>query len=471
MLLKSSIRMLVILACVRGVGAEVDLAPRPYVDRLNGFSLRPPDKTLRRRDPSASLLVRWENRDKSNNAIVWTFSVSRFIENREDIAVDQYARALSTRLEESEGFTTENVRTSSRHGRNTIIIEGLTAKPLRQFQYQEWIVAEHNRMLLFEITGPASMRDELKRIMQACMETLVLSDPLAELASREASINRGVDLLKGVNDRRLMAAAITAGQWYTMRLKGRYVGWAVQVERYTRYEDVMGLEVRMGTVLDLPDGRRTQKQVLFVSSDGNIEYWKDRLILTTDDGSMVVEEDAFRQDDAILFRARQGNKQWEHNKVMPPHRPVQVIKEQIDRTMPNATASEKARAVESAQRTVRDFYLSRALSMILPRLMDLSSIDSYGFAVYNSQINDFELRTFKIVARRLIDVNGARIDAIHLSDSTSGGDSVPSDWWVNDGGQLLRLSTDDGFVLESAREHDILQRDQRAKGAVEELLR
>src|SRR5690554_2065764 len=125
MLLKSSIRMLVILACVRGVGAEVDLAPRPYVDRLNGFSLRPPDKTLRRRDPSASLLVRWENRDKSNNAIVWTFSVSRFIENREDIAVDQYARALSTRLEESEGFTTENVRTSSRHGRNTIIIEGL----------------------------------------------------------------------------------------------------------------------------------------------------------------------------------------------------------------------------------------------------------------------------------------------------------------------------------------------------------
>jgi hypothetical protein len=471
---RTSVLLMVSLAFAAANAQETQipaLAQRPYVDKLNGFSLRPPAQAVRIREKSASLLVRWEQRDAATGAIAWTFSVSRFEQANADLTLDQYAAALAQNLRQAEGFEVESTQLIERCGKKSIMIQGLTAKPLRQWRRQEWVLVNHDGVLLFEIVGPVTMRDRLGQLAESIMASAAFLDPEVELARQRESIDRGMALLKEIDEGRIRGSIESAPQWFTMRLKGKPIGWAVQMERVATRDKSSGLELRMGTILTLPDGSRSQKQVIFVSFDGRVEHWSDRLLLTANGNTTLISEKGFRQDEAILCSGRQGEQTWEQQKAMPPGMLERDVIQQVERNMPQASPDQKAAAIKSMLITVQDFYLSRATGMILPRLMDLSSLQAYSFAVYNTRINDFELRTFTLLGKSSIDLNGAKVSAVHLTDVSAGGESAPADWWLDEGGRMLRLSTDDGFVMESAPQEDVFNQDPRARQAIDDLMK
>lgn len=427
---------------------EVQLSPRRYTDKLNGFSLRPPLATEQRREPSPSRLVRWIHRDDKTRAIDWTLSVIRLVEKKAEIDLKEYARALAAKLRADDSFQVDSAEVIQVAGKGAIDVRGVTGGMVRMWQRQVWIFARPRRFIILMISGPQGAKGKLQKIHQTVLDTVKLTDPLVTLAAEKKNLLRGRRFLASLRGRKLSAAAQM--QWFVIRLKDQPVGWMLQTESLAKtkgpqgQKPVNGIEVKTWTMTKFPKDRlRLQRRVMFSSQDGQIERWHEVLQVGQGPSGTVIKEDGIRQAELIVCTITQGGRQKTHKKTVPrdPNRPRDEI------------------------------YLPRAIGMILPRLLDLSKPAAYAFASYSSQINDFELRTVTVIGPERISIGDRRVDAVRATDVVGANEELATEWWVDAKGLLLRMKSAGDLTVETSSRREIVKLIPAADKYIQEALR
>ncbi|HUT59629.1 MAG TPA: hypothetical protein VNA25_17420 [Phycisphaerae bacterium] len=444
--------LVVLLLSAHAAGqGEVQLSPRRYTDKLNGFSLRPPLATEQRREASPSRLVSWIYRDANTRAIAWTLSVIRLVEKKPQVDLKEYAKALAAKLRADERFQVDSAEVIQVAGKGAIDVRGVTGGVVRMWRRQVWIFALPGRFLILTISGPTSARRELEKIHETVLKTVELSDPLKTLAAETANLHRGRQFLARIAKQKMPVA--DQPQWFLISLKGKPVGWMIQTEKRDRQQlptgqpSGEGLLVRTWTMMKLPDAAlRLQWRTLFSTPDGRFERWQEALQIGEGGRARLLREDGVKQHDLIVCTFMEKG---QHDRV---------IKKTIPRD-PNQP------------RETRLPYLPRAIGMVLPRLLDMGKPAAYAFGTYSSEINDFELRTITVIGPQKISLGVRRVDAVHATDVVGANEELATEWWVDAKGLLLRMNTAGELKIESSSREEIVKQVPAAEKYIAEAMR
>ena len=68
-----------------------------------------------------------------------------------------------------------------------------------------------------------------------------------------------------------------------------------------------------------------------------------------------------------------------------------------------------------------------------------------------------------------ITLGGKEVQAVHATDVVGPSDDTLTDWWVDSKGLLLRMTTPDGFIMESAPREDVFAKYPQAGEKVPDL--
>lgn len=410
-----------------------------YCDDLNGFSLRPPDNCQRSREPSRSMLVSWNRRDAKTGAILLTMSVVRMVEKSKDIDLREYAKALGDKLRKDEGYKIDSTDIVSAAGCGAIDFRGAAGGLVSWWQRQTWVLTPNGKFIILITAGPQDVKGRLDAIHQDVLATLKITDPAANLAARQASLERAKRLLAALTEKSLTAAAVD-NQWFLVYQKDQPIGWVHQNEGVVLHDGTMELRVRtVGMVKPAKDSPAVIKHAeMFASPDGLLESWKERLAIGEGKELKTAEEEGLRQENVLLCVITSDGKKQDRPPLKIPH---PAVDQDANSQRPAA---------------ISEIYLPRATGMVLPRLVALGESASYGFATYSSDVNDFDLRTFTVVGPDAVSLGGQSIEAIHLTDKPSAS-TEPSDLWVDAKGRVLMVRSPDGLRVEKASNEDVLK--------------
>jgi hypothetical protein len=410
-------------------GAALD---KRYIDPLNGFSLRPPADTDRRREYSPTIIVTWSKRDEKTGAIAWSLTVQKATESNRHIELKAYAEALKRKL--SATYKIESVDLGVLAGKAAIHLRGLAGADARLYQRQAWVMARAGEFLVFAITGPQDAKDQLEKVFDAVMETLQLTDPRKAVEESKENVARGKEVLAGVKDKQLAAAVAAEPQWFLLQLKNEDVGFMVQKEVAAKCDGENGYEVRCWVVMQLAkDKPRVLRRMMFTTPDRTFEKWTEKLEIGAGRDGAVVLEEGLKQMEMIVCNITADGKSTPHKKQAP-----------------------------------QEFYLPKVMGVLLPRLLDLSKPTAYAFAAYNGMANNFDMRTFAVVGPETITLGGKKTEAIKASDQ-SAADAEAATVWLDAKGMLLRMTTPDGLLMEAAPKSLVLQRHAKAEELTREI--
>ena len=412
-----------------GAGEREDLElARRYTDTVHGFSLRPPLGAERKREFSASRLVTWLKRDDKTGAIVWTLSVQRAAETKEQIDIIPYSKALEEKLRKEDNYRIESRRLAPVGGARAIHFRGETGG-IRFWQRQVWILRTGGEFLIVSISGPINIKTRLDAICQKVLDTLKLTDPTEAREARRKNLLVGQDFLAALTDARYSAAISETPQWFLLRFNGRAVGFQCIEEAAVRREDANGYEIKTWVMIELPQKQtRLLKRRMFVTGDQHLERSARRLQIGSDKDAKVIDEDVLKQNELIITNILMADGKLRTRKKRVPEK----------------------------------IYLSQATGMLLPRLIDLSKPYSCAFAVYNTERNDFDMRTFTVIGPERIMWNNRKVSAIHAEDQLAVG-SEPAQLWLDTTGKLLRMQTEDGLIMVRSTASAVFRRFPRAR--------
>lgn len=398
-----------------------------YIDRANGFSLRPPAGANRRTGGSPMRIVIWWDRDPARGAIAWTLSVLRAVEQPAPTHLGEYTKALAARLEKQENFLIEADRIISAAGKSAIDLRG-TVKVAngRMWRRQVWIPQDGGKFIVLVITGSMGDRQRLDTLFGAVLETIDLSDTPSLLARRQDNLNRGKALLASLQPAKAQNVLYGEPRWFLFTYQGLEVGFMCVVESPQLRDGVEGFRIRTWTVLRLPSQPiRHAESEMFCSADFKTEQWTESLLLGAGPAAERLAEKVSRQDDAISGFLTRGANQRPCRKTIPAGMLQQ--------------------------------YLPKPLGMILPRLVDLDKPEAYAFALYTPAQDDFDVRTFTVGAREEITVGTKRLQALRATDRPAE-DAEEAVLWLDEKGGLLRMQTAEGCIMESAPLQEIAKR-------------
>jgi hypothetical protein len=214
-----------------------------------------------------------------------------------------------------------------------------------------------------------------------------------------------------------------------------------QTESTGQFEGTKGFSVRSYAMVQLPDQPvRVMRRVLFSTPDGQIDRWNDYLEVGQGRERIVQAEDGLKRKDLILIDISQGEK----SRSGRDRGKTRSMKKRI---------SDQALAI----------YLPKVHEAIIYRLIDTKSPEyvGYVFGPYNRQYGRFDMRTIAVVGAERIEVAGRTVTATKISDQKHY-DVEPSTVWVDDKGHVLRITNEDGLVIEQADRQTVLQKFPRA---------
>lgn len=280
--------------------------------------------------------------------------------------------------------------------------------------------------LIFAIVGPADAKERLNSILEAVLGTVQLFDPTAEREAGRQNLQRGEEFLKALGEKQILAAVHAQPQWFLLKLKDQPVGFLYQTESPVRRDGADGVEVRMRIKTQMPgDDVRFARRELFCTPNRSLELWKEDLVIGTGERAVRMVEDGIRQEEMIVCNTVRCNQERTHKKKLGED--------------------------------IAGVYLPRAEATLLPRLVDLNKKQSYAFAYYNSEPNDFDMRTFAVAGPERIALGGSEVQAFRTTDQLAD-DVEPAVMWVDSGGMLLRVESSDGLVMEAASKPQVLEK-------------
>jgi len=436
---RTRLMMCVVTAVVLGTAwapasaaPSLELAAR-HVDKINGFSLRPPAGAVRRREYSPSRLVSWTRRDKATGAINMTLVVLKATSATKKIDLKTYAAQLKTKLAREQQWYIDRIRITTVGGKGAIDMSGLGGiTGLGIWQRQVWILVGEGQFLILAVSGPKGPKKDkgrnvhLDALYDKVLASMELIDPTEALRVRKANLQRGQDLLAGLTDAKLKVAFDAEARWYLFRKDDKDVGYMFVKGAPARREGSSGYEVVSAIRLKLPKDRvRRVRREQFVTTNRTFCRWRETMVVGVGPGSGQYTEEGVKQADVILCRARAGGQE----------------------------STVQKRLTTSVQK----MYLPRALGMVLPRLVDLKRPQVYAFATYTARANALDMRTVTVGGGESITLEARSVKAVRISDRAAD-DAEPATVWVDAKGVLLRMATPDGLVMDASTRGAIIRR-------------
>jgi hypothetical protein len=436
-----------VVACLAAAAAAQEKATtktsvpldRVYIDPINGYSLKPPAGTERKKETNRARLVSWIRRDATTNAIVWTLSVGQVFEQKDELDLDVYAKALAERLKRDQLFEVSKTTVGKLADKPAIDLVGNVGEGFNLYQRQVWVLAEPNRFLVFMISGPRDGADALTSIMDAVLGTLDVKDREKELRRRKENLKAGQEFLEDLKAADVKEALDREARWYLLSVDGKYVGFKRSVEEAVRKDKIDGVEIRSHVLLNLPgQPQRLLERTMFVSDDRKNERWEEWLQVGSGRDVQQVGEVGLRVNEAISVDMAE--------KSAPVGKPRQTI-------VPTG---------------LRAGLLPRALGELLPRLVDLDKAASYAFGSYNSQTNRFDMRTLSVKGQRELNMGDKRVKAVLVEDQVAA-DVEATTLYVDGKGRILLLQTPEGLSMQLSSRQQVLNTLPKAEAVIRAL--
>lgn len=396
-----------------GEDAVVLELDRRYVNSVWGFSFQPPVKTYRGVDAEAVHRLTWTRFQEKTGALMWSLSVSRVSLEKAPDDLDKLARALAGQLDAQENFQVDKHRVGQAAGMKAIHLRGRSGvSPHRQ----SWLQTAPNQFLVFRISGPDEIFARLDKVLDLSLDSVKLVQSTAE--ARKQTLSAGAKVLEKLTAERMGMAIHPEPQWFLLWHEGKKAGFIRVVEAARTLQGVDGYAVRSWSLVEVPKTPvRLSRRESFVSSDRKYERWHDQWQVgsgkTADNGA----ERGMLQENVLLCDIDPGGGQ-------------------------------KVRSAEFHLKAESEYYLPHVLGSLLPRLLDLSKSGSYAFSSY-SGVRGFEIRTVTVVGPVTLNEGQAQVQAIKVLDQPSD-DVGPSTAHYSAKGDLLRLESSDGLVVEAS---------------------
>ncbi|MFP4052228.1 MAG: hypothetical protein ACLFV7_00005 [Phycisphaerae bacterium] len=418
--------------------ADVDLA-QPYRDPLSGFSIRPPKGAQRKLKTGTATLAQWLQRDEDSGAIVWTLTVSKAaykVKEDEEFNLREYGKQLSKEMMQRDRFKVEKLSFGSVDKKPAITMAGQSAGTLKFWQKQVWVRSKPGRFLVFTLFGPLNKADRLRSVMDKVMDNVTITDPEEELKRRQTYLRNGKVALLGLTREAVAKAAADKPLWMLMKLKGKTVGWMRQSESMDKEQQFEGLKVVTHSSAELPKSPvRLSKSDMFSSIGRTYERWTELLQIGSGKTAVSFMEKAFRKDRVILC---------------------------------NASRNGKALPVLKREDVPAQWFLPKAIGMMLPRFLDLDKPRTYAFATYNSRTNKYDMRLFVVGETVMVEHGGRRVKAIRCQDQAHW-DKEPATVYLKPDGTLIRLETADEFVVELSDEATVRRKFPKVNDVIKAL--
>ncbi|MCD4823125.1 MAG: hypothetical protein K8S55_00830 [Phycisphaerae bacterium] len=430
-----------------------------YTDELNGFSIRPPVGWARISKPRTSFLARWirEDVDPGKNPLAkedpqtinacWKMTVFKSGSRRKLASLEQCAKSLKAEICRKEpSAKVDPPQIISLAGCRTIEIAGTITGEIRKLPggriyetkwlfRQAWLEVKPGQFLILKLEALAG--DKGKKKFQATWkqfaESLQLSDPAEALAKQKTTIQRSQKfLLEDLTPEKLHAALPAKALWFLILQNKQPVGWYCFKAGAFRREGLPGYRIRSWSMLQPPKSKaQLVRRILFIDKEMKMESWRVHVQIGFGPTAEMIVEDGLRQRGVIFtsFSKHQAQ-QKTSSKRMP--------------------------------KNVKNIYLPKLAGMLLPRLIDRSKKAAYIFAAYSGAINDFNMRTVKILGPENIQHNDLIVKATKATDQPFVGAETTTLWLDADGNPLWAKSPD-GTITEATSRKKILQQFPKAE--------
>ncbi len=409
------------------------LQARRYIDPLNGFSLRPPKGAERQRQSATAQLVSWLKRDAKSGAIAWSLRIRKVtykLGEDEKFDLKEYSKEILRKLSTQEKFKVDDVTVTKLAGKEALDLAGTGAGALELWQSEMWVHANEGVFLVFSLAGPKDDARKLDKLFDTILSTVEITDPEEEAKKRRKFLKAGARLMLSLDEDRVKKAIRKEPQIRLLTYQGKKVGYMIQVEKMTYEGKHPAVQVESYALAKLPDlPLRISRSTMVATVGRSLEKWNDRLTLHTEKGRINVVEKGLQKGSVLLC---------------------------------DTTRNEEPLPTRKHTDVPTDWYLPKAMGMILPRLLDPADPNTYAFATYNSGDNRFDMRTMFVIGKRRIEVDGRKIEAYQLLDQTHW-DKDPATLYVTEDGDLIRMESVDGFVMKAVDRRTLLKHYPDAK--------
>ncbi len=409
-----------------------------YIDRLVGFSLCPPTDTDRIWQTSSRRLIGWTRRDKKTDAVRWSLEVLRTKHEPSDLLLSEYAKAVAVELTRAGNFKVESTQISVVAGKPAMHFRGTWSAAFELWQRQTWVRINPGEHLVLNISGAPAAKAEMDAVLTAVLDSLTLFDPKVAITEYRRNLAQGTAALEKLSAEKLQTIISNQPYYCTIKLKDKIIGFIRLTESMTKQSDALGLNVVSSGVLVLPDTpMQMTRKTLFATPDRNLEQWRQVSVQGKGKTASVEIQETIKKDNWLLVQVNRPGVRRESWKCEVPE-------------------------------TIRSAYLPEAFGVMLPRLLDCSKAETYAFAVYNPENNDFDMRTVHVVGPETIRMDEKDVKAIRLTDQMSQ-QAPTADLWVDEKGMILRMQTPGGLTMERADRRTIAARFSAELSELDEL--
>ena len=431
-----------------------DTPPKPYIDKLNGFSILPPKEGILNLRKSPQNIVEWVYCNPKTKAVEWLLRVLRVTTRGSETGIASFAVMFSRELADQKDTTVTSEKVLKISGQDAIAISGtkvsmVDGKSQKIYFRRLWVrttfekveidmgksgeSSEENtdskvtlvnsEFLLFELVSPFIKREIADSVWNRALESLKILDVEKTLTQLKENSERAKAFLQNLWEKKRLASLSSDPSWYLVLVKDKPVGWVTMQGKGVRRNYIDGFELRLCSMRQEPEKKVIlARQQLFVDPKLEAGFWRIYSQMGSGPDSMLSSEEGLLRGDKIVCNIFNGKSLDVREKKVP--------------------------------REIRDMLLPKAIGMLFPLLVDVNKQVGYTFAEYSSGKNKFNMRTFTVLGPEWIDIMGKRTLAVKVTDQPFP-EAEASELWLSKDGCILRCRTGNS-VIESSTQQQVL---------------
>jgi hypothetical protein len=459
--------VLAVLAATGWARAQDD--PNRYADAMEGYSLVVPAEASRGMiqadDRRRGLLGKWQiagqNKQTGASNVMVTITTRRVVfERREDDLKDWLNQGILTDvLSSADGMEVTSSRMVAIDGHPALQLAGTwnmvrlaEAEPGQdepEMAFREAWIRVKTGTESVEVPGTAEEKPrtvdvpftnffimrltmpigaDIDRQWAKLVGSLRLTDPTEAIKDFEQSITNAQNVVSRVHSRKTLADALPQEpQWYLVRRNGRTIGWEMTQGGPENREEGMDWGLRTYTFSKPPKGAPSmESRGRYVGRDFEAERWTIRQQIGSGQASRLMVERGLRQEGRVFVEAHAGNDVRMYTAALEPF--VQTV------------------------------YLSKLSMRLLPRFIatDLPKMQSYTFAEYVTETDEFLMRTFTVAGRVRLKTTDETMVAYKILEKPNFNE-LPQTLYVDTTGRVLRVDMAGGVTKIAVSRQRVLQ--------------
>ena len=413
----------------------------PYTDKLNGFSILPPETATRNPRKSPGTIAEWFCYNPKTKAVKWTLRVRRVTKVGSETDIESFAQMFAKELGSQENTTITDKKVLEISGQDAIAITGTTVgkvdgKSQKIYFRRLWVrtafekvevdmgeskvTLVNSEFLLFELVAPLIDRDIADSVWEKVTGSLEILDVEKTLTQLKENSERAKVFLQNLWENKTLTSISSDPSWYLVFVDDKPVGWVMMQGKAVRRNYIDGFELRLCSMRQEPDKQvLLARRQLFVDPKLQAGFWRIYSQVGSGPDSVLSSEEGLLRGNKIICNIYNGNSLEAREKDVP--------------------------------REVRDILLPKAIGLLFPLLVDVNKQVGYTFAEYSSGKNKFNMRTFTVLGPEWIDIRGSRTLAVKITDQPYL-EADPADLWLGKDGSILRCKAGNSIIESSTRQ-------------------